>query len=107
MYLLSEVFVHFHRVSDGLGDYGAIAAGPWMHPFLDVLMRKVQRLCVHLESLNKTVDEAYVVARARGQAIEKPGPSSRMSARAHMAIERAVAGPSAHVPTLMKPIDEL
>lgn len=107
MYLLGEVFAHFHRVSDSLGDYGAIAVGQWMHPFLDALVHKVQRLSSNLEGLNKAIDDSYVIARARGTAVEKPGPSSRMSARAHAAIERAVIGRGAHVPSLLKAIDDL
>eukprot|EP00435_Cladocopium_sp_Y103_P052288 s2358_g16.t1 len=35
MYLLGEVMVQFHRISDGLGDFGMIRVSPWLHPVLD------------------------------------------------------------------------
>ena len=53
MYLLGEAFisfsfcldgqvvVQFHRISDGLGDFGMIKMSPWLHPVLDVLVEKV------------------------------------------------------------------
>ena len=27
--------VQFHRISDGLGDFGMIRVSPWLHPVLD------------------------------------------------------------------------
>lgn len=38
---LSEVMVQFHRISDGLGDFGMIRVSPWLHPVLDSLVEKV------------------------------------------------------------------
>jgi len=107
VYLLGEVLVQFHRVSDGLGDYGMIRVAPWLHPFLETLVNKIQRIKAHLEKLNEAVEGVYVLARARGVKVEKPAPTSRMSARAHASIERAVTGRSSHVHTLLQTIEEL
>jgi len=107
VYLLGEVLVQFHRVSDGLGDYGMIRVAPWLHPFLETLTDKVHRVKSHLEKLNDAVEGAYVLARARGGKVEKPAPSTRMSARAHASIERAVTGRDTHVQALLQAIDEL
>jgi hypothetical protein len=107
IYLFGEVLVHFHRISNGLGDYGAIRVAPWLHPFLDALQGKVQLLKSELSQLNEAVEETYVLARARGNSIEKPAPSQRMSSRAHASIERAVIGRDCHAHALMQAIDEL
>mmetsp|Transcript_76601 Transcript_76601/g.135133 ORF Transcript_76601/g.135133 Transcript_76601/m.135133 type:complete len:692 (-) Transcript_76601:96-2171(-) len=106
-FLLGEVMVQFHRISDGLGDYGMIRVSPWLHPFLEAVMEKVQKLKHHLEQLNEKLDDAYVLARARGQGVEKPAPSTRMCARARQAIERALIGRGSHVNQLFQLIDEL
>lgn len=106
-YLLGEVLVQFHRISDGLGDYGMISVAHWLHPFLEVLSEKVQRLKSHLEQLHEAVDEAYVLARARGQSVKSPAPTAYMSARAHNAMERAVTGRSSHAQNLVKAIEDL
>jgi len=106
-FLLGEVMVQFHRISDGLGDYGMIRVSPWLHPFLEAVMEKVQKLKHHLESLNEKLDDAYVLARARGQSIEKPSPSTRMCSRARAAIERALIGRNSHANQLSQLIDEL
>eukprot|EP00930_Biecheleria_cincta_P034939 TRINITY_DN24077_c0_g1_i1.p1 TRINITY_DN24077_c0_g1~~TRINITY_DN24077_c0_g1_i1.p1 ORF type:complete len:673 (-),score=112.96 TRINITY_DN24077_c0_g1_i1:31-2049(-) len=106
-YLLGEVMVQFHRVSDGLGDYGMIRVAPWLHPFLETVLEKVQRLKICLERLNCTLDAAHVLARARGQHVAKPAPSPRMCSRARQAIERALIGRSSHVNQLTQLIDDL
>jgi hypothetical protein len=107
VYLIGEVVVHFQHVSSGLGDYGAIRVAPWLHPFVDALVEKVQTLKQNLEVLNKAVDEAYVLARARGRSIEKPAPSDKMCKRAHAAFQRAVAGRESHYGSLLQSLAEL
>lgn len=106
-YLIGEVVVHFQHVSSGLGDYGTIRVAPWLHPFLDVLAEKVQILRQSLEHLNKAVDEAYVLARARGRSIEKPAPSDLMCKRAHASFERAFSGRESHCGSLLQALTEL
>eukprot|EP00442_Polarella_glacialis_P003379 CAMPEP_0115121764 /NCGR_PEP_ID=MMETSP0227-20121206/46432_1 /TAXON_ID=89957 /ORGANISM="Polarella glacialis, Strain CCMP 1383" /LENGTH=542 /DNA_ID=CAMNT_0002523589 /DNA_START=182 /DNA_END=1807 /DNA_ORIENTATION=+ len=101
-YLLGEVMLLFHRISDGLGDYGMIRVSAWLHPILEVFLEKLQRLKFHLEKLNSTLDDVYVLGRARGQPAEKPAPSSRMCARAHAAIERALLGRACHYTQLIE-----
>jgi len=71
------------------------------------LTEKVQRLKVHLESLNRAVDDCLVVASARGYAVEKPTPSARMGQRAHLAIDRAVIHSSSHVQLLLHAMEDL
>jgi hypothetical protein len=107
IFLFGEVLTKFHRLSDGLGDYGMIRAAPWLHPFLEALTDKVQRLKASLEQLNQAADEIYVLARAKGAAVPKPAPTSRMCSRAHSAIERAVTGRSSHVQLLLQTLEEL
>jgi hypothetical protein len=107
VYLIGEVVVHFQRVSSGLGDYGAIRVAPWLHPFLDAVAGKVQVLKQSLEHLNQSVDEAYVLARARGRSVEKPAPSDRMCKRAHTAFERAFLGRESHSGLLLQALTEL
>lgn len=106
-YLLGEAMVQFHRISDGLGDYGMIRVAPWLHPFLEALTEKVQRLKGCLETLNEAVDSALVLTRARGQTVEKPSPSDQMSARAHGAISRAVINRDSHAQALLGALEEL
>lgn len=106
-YLLGEAFVQFHRVGQGLGDYGMIRASPWLHPFLEALTDKVNQLKKALEGLHAAVDEALVLARARGLKVEKPAPTAMMCSRAHEAIERAVSGGNSHVQALLQVLDEL
>lgn len=107
VYLLAEVLVQFHRISDGLGDYGMIRMSPWLHPFLDALTEKVQRLRANLDQINEAFEGAYVLARARLGRVEKPAPSDRMTARAHSCIERAVTSRSSHAQALGQAIEEL
>lgn len=107
LFLLGDVLIQFHRLSDGLGDYGMIRVASWLHPFLEVLAEKVQRLKANLEQFNQAADETYVMARAKGSAVPKPSPSSRMCSRAHSAIERAVTGRESHAQSLLQAIDEL
>jgi len=106
-YFFGEVLVKFQCISEGLGDYGLIRVAPWLHPFLEVLMAKVQLLKSNLEQLHEAVEDVYVLGRARGLAIEKPSPSKQMCARAHACIERAVNGRGCHAQALMQVIDEL
>jgi len=107
IYLLGEVFVQFQRISDGLGDYGMIRVAPWLHPFLEALIEKVQRLKAHLSALNDAVDSELVVTKARGRKVKNPRPSEYMTARAHAAIERAIQGPDCHAALLVKTFEEL
>eukprot|EP00439_Symbiodinium_sp_Y106_P045285 s2395_g5.t1 len=107
MYLLGEVMVQFHRISDGLGDYGMIRVAPWLHPILDSLQEKVQQLKASLEQLSNSLDSAYVLARARGQKIQKPAPSEKMCARARDAIQRALLGGTSHASQLLSLAEEL
>ncbi|CAE6954851.1 PDK [Symbiodinium sp. CCMP2592] len=107
MYLLGEVMVQFHRISDGLGDYGMIRVAPWLHPILDSLQEKVQQLKASLEQLSNSLDAAYVLARARGQKIQKPAPSEKMCARARDAIQRALLGGTSHASQLLWLAEEL
>jgi len=107
MYLLGEALVQFHRVSDGLGDYGMIRIAPWLHPFLEALADKVQRLKKSLKDLHDALDKMLVVPRARGQSVEKPVPSNTMNQRAHAAIERAIVSRENHAQSLLQALDEL
>jgi len=107
VYLLGEVFTQFHRISDGLGDYGMIRVAPWLHPFLEALTDKVQRLKSNLETLNEAVDSELVVAKARGRKVKKPQPTEHMSARGHAAIERAIFIRDCHVNLLLQTLEEL
>jgi hypothetical protein len=106
-YLIGEALVQFHRISDGLGDYGMIQVADWLHPFLHALGQKVLKLKTKLESLNKAVDDCLVVKKWSGYAVEKPTPSERMGQRASMAIERAVNQSSNHAQLLLERIEEL
>jgi len=107
-YLLGEVLVQFHRISDGLGDFGMIRVSTWLHPVLDALVEKVQSLRGVLESLNQSLDAAYVLARARNQKVQKPAPSKKMCFRAREAIQRALlAGKGSHADQLLQLADEL
>lgn len=106
-YLIGEALVQFHRISDGLGDYGMIRVATWLHPFLKALTEKVLQLKGHLESLNRAVDDNLVIASARGYAVEKPKPSQLMGKRAHLAIERAVIKSGSHSQSLLQAIEDL
>mmetsp|Transcript_76129 Transcript_76129/g.166145 ORF Transcript_76129/g.166145 Transcript_76129/m.166145 type:complete len:777 (+) Transcript_76129:202-2532(+) len=106
-YLLAEVLVHFHRISEGMGDYGMIRMSPWLHPFIDALSEKAQVLRDQLENINEAVIAAYVMAPARQGKIVKPAPTSRMMARAHECIERAVTGKSSHIQALQQALNDL
>eukprot|EP00930_Biecheleria_cincta_P055430 TRINITY_DN4174_c0_g1_i1.p1 TRINITY_DN4174_c0_g1~~TRINITY_DN4174_c0_g1_i1.p1 ORF type:complete len:1046 (+),score=185.20 TRINITY_DN4174_c0_g1_i1:79-3216(+) len=107
LYLLGEVLVQFHRISDSLGDYGMIRVASWLHPCLESTIQKVQQLRSSLEGLNKAVDAEFVLARARGKTLKKPCPTERMSARGHAAIERAVVGRECHAQVLQQALEEL
>eukprot|EP00438_Fugacium_kawagutii_P009523 Skav209796 [mRNA] locus=scaffold1201:194772:199557:- [translate_table: standard] len=107
LYLLGEVLLHFHRISDSLGDYGMIRVSLWLHPCLDSVIEKVQRLQTSLKGLNKAVDSELVIAKARGRTVKKPLPSDRMSSRAHAAVERALVGQDCHLSALLHTLEEL
>jgi len=107
MYFLGEVMVHFQRISDGLGDYGMIRVAPWLHPFLELVVEKIQRLRTNLETLNCEVDNRLVIAKARDRKVKPPVPTERMSQRAHASIERAVTGRDSHVQALLRAFEEL
>ena len=107
LYLLGEVLLHFHRISDSLGDYGMIRVSLWLHPCLDSVIEKVQRLQTSLKGLSKAVDSELVIAKARGRTVKKPLPSDRMSSRAHAAVERALVGHDCHLSALLHTLEEL
>jgi len=114
MYLLGEVFVHFQRISEGLGDYGMIRMARWLHPFLNALTEKVQTLKNSLESVKEAVDQELVIkpAKTGGRNIKKPWTkqvawSDQMRARAHGSIERAITGPENHAQMLVQVLHDL
>jgi len=107
IYLLGEVFTQFHCISDGLGDYGMIRVSTWLHPFLETIMEKVQRLRGNLEGLNEAVDSELVLAKARGRKVKKPAPTEYMSSRAHAAIDRAISSRDCHANMLLQAFEEL
>mmetsp|Transcript_49434 Transcript_49434/g.137404 ORF Transcript_49434/g.137404 Transcript_49434/m.137404 type:complete len:865 (-) Transcript_49434:125-2719(-) len=107
IYLLGDVLVQFHRISDGLGDYGMIRVAPWLHPFLEVLVEKVQRLRASLETMTEAVDAELVLAKARGRKLKQPAPTQTMCARAHAAIARAITGSDCHAQLLLQVFEEL
>merc|ERR1719436_1671949 len=84
-----------------------IRVAPWLHPFLESVVQKVQSLKNSLTAVSEAVDQELVIAKARGQKVKKPIPTERMCARAHHAIERAVTGRECHVQTLLKALEEL
>lgn len=106
-FLLGEVMMQFLQVGAGLGDYGMIRVSSWLHPFLEVLMKKLQRLTMHLERISSSLDKTYVVGRARGLSVEKPAPSSKMQTRSFAALERVMAGPTSHLSQLMQQLEAL
>jgi len=107
VYLLGEVLTQFHRISDGLGDYGMVRVSMWLHPCLDAMKEKTQRIKHALEELNQYVDNELVIARARGRKIKKPAPSECQSSRAHSSISRAVIGRDCHSQALLRVLEEL
>lgn len=106
-YLMGEALVQFHRISDGLGDYGMIRVAPWLHPFLEALVEKVHKLKKALEALDGTIERGLNLARARGQKIDSPAPTQKMTARANNAISRAITDRSSHSASLLKALEEL
>eukprot|EP00439_Symbiodinium_sp_Y106_P086256 s8_g32.t1 len=106
LYLIGEVLSQFHRISDSLGDYGMIRVALWLHPCLDCMVEKLQRLQSSLKGLNRAVDAELVIAKARGRSLKKPLPSERMSARGHAAIQRALAA-CRHLAALLQSLEEL
>ncbi|CAE7212066.1 FKBP16-1 [Symbiodinium pilosum] len=107
LYLIGEVLSQFHRISDSLGDYGMIRVALWLHPCLDSMVEKLQRLQGSLKGLNRAVDSELVIAKARGRSLKKPLPSERMSARGHAAIQRALDGRDCHLTALLQSLEEL
>lgn len=107
LYLIGEVLSQFHRISDSLGDYGMIRVALWLHPCLDCMVEKLQRLQSSLKGLNRAVDAELVIAKARGRSLKKPLPSERMSARGHAAIQRALDGRDCHLAALLQSLEEL
>lgn len=106
-FLLGDVLLHFYRIGESLGDYGVIRVGPWFHPYLDALSGKLALLRTNLSALTTEVDATYVLAKAKGEEVERPAPSRNMSMRAHAAMERAVSCQGAHLPSLLQAIEEL
>ena len=84
-----------------------IRVAPWLHPILDSLQEKVQQLKASLEQLSNSLDSAYVLARARGQKIQKPAPSEKMCARAQDALQRALLGGTSSASQLLELAEEL
>jgi hypothetical protein len=107
VYLLGEAFVHFHRISDGLGDYGMIRVQPWLHPFLQALLEKMQKVQANVNKLNEFLEKSLVIARARGQKPAAPTPSARMCERAHNAIARAMTNRACHAQSLLEGLEDL
>jgi len=107
MYLIGEVLTQFHRISDGLGDYGTIRVAPWLHPFLEAVVNKVKQLTASLEGVSLAVDQALVLPRARGVSVKKPVPSQRMCERAQNCVERAVSNRTSHAQSLLVTLEEL
>ncbi|CAJ1395209.1 unnamed protein product [Effrenium voratum] len=84
-----------------------IRVSAWLHPVLDALVEKVTSLRTRLEQLNGALDAAYVLARARGQKVQKPAPSEKMCFRAREAIQRAfLSGKSSHAGQMLQIADE-
>lgn len=106
-YLLGEALVQFHRISDGLGDYGMIRVSQWLHPFLEVLVSKVNTVKKLLVGLNEAVDANLVLPVAKGEKVDKPVPSTRMVQVASGAIARAVTGGESHAQKLLQAIEDL
>ena len=79
----------------------------WLHPCLDSVIEKVQRLQCSLKGLSKAVDGELVIAKARGRTLKKPLPSERMASRAHAAAERALVGQDCHLSALLQALEEL
>lgn len=107
IYLIGEALVQFHRISDGLGDYGMIQVADWLHPFLEALTGKIVRLKGHMESLHNAVDKNIIEAFAKGYAVEKPAPSQKMRQRASLAIERSIVHSDCHIQALLQAVEEL
>jgi len=84
-----------------------IRMAPWLHPFLAALLEKVQKMKNNIENLNKFIDGAFVLARARGIPVDKPAPSALMSTRAHTCMERAVNGRESHLSMLTSVLEDL
>lgn len=107
-YLLGVVLTQFHRIGDGLGDYGMIRMAECLHLFLKALEAKVKELKTQMEQLNTAVVESFVLARARGASIPKPAPSERMLQRAHEAFDRAVDNRGdGHAQALLSALEQL
>eukprot|EP00929_Paragymnodinium_shiwhaense_P069952 TRINITY_DN3535_c0_g1_i2.p1 TRINITY_DN3535_c0_g1~~TRINITY_DN3535_c0_g1_i2.p1 ORF type:complete len:957 (-),score=185.60 TRINITY_DN3535_c0_g1_i2:76-2538(-) len=106
-YLNGEALVQFHRLSNGLGDYGMIRAAPWLHPFLKALTDKVKQLKACQAHVKEVMDKALVLARHKNQKVDAPAPSERMLSRAHAAIARSINGPASHVEKLTAALEEL
>eukprot|EP00927_Polykrikos_kofoidii_P065226 TRINITY_DN61009_c0_g1_i1.p1 TRINITY_DN61009_c0_g1~~TRINITY_DN61009_c0_g1_i1.p1 ORF type:complete len:1043 (-),score=172.52 TRINITY_DN61009_c0_g1_i1:89-3217(-) len=106
-YLMGEALVQFHRISDGLGDYGMIRVAPWLHPFLEALVDKVQLLKTSLKHLDEVLDKHMFLAKAHGRKVEGPVPSARMNSRAHDAIGRAITNQENHVQSLLQALEDL
>lgn len=90
MFLLGSVFIQFHSIGSNLGDYGMIRMASWLHPFLSALEQRVKQLKSNLETLNTHVEEALVLARARGSTVPGPVPTTQMRQRAAEAVDRAI-----------------
>lgn len=106
-FMLGEVLVQFHRISEGLGDYGMVRSASWLHPILEVLTEKVSQLRTNLSLLMLEVDELLILGPARGISAEGPVPSQQMSKRANEAISKAINGHDSLVEALLHCLDEL
>merc|ERR1711976_310408 len=84
-----------------------LRVAPWLHPFLEALTKKVQKLRSSLETVNESVDQELVIAKACGRKVKKPIPSQQMSARAHGSIDRAIIASENHAQMLVNVLDDL
>jgi hypothetical protein len=107
VYLLGEAFVQFRRISDGLGDYGMIRVQPWLHPFLQALMEKVQKVQTNVNKLNEFLEKGLVIARAKGKNPAGPKPTNLMCERAHNAISRAITNRPSHAQGMLQCLEDL
>eukprot|EP00931_Biecheleriopsis_adriatica_P054929 TRINITY_DN32378_c0_g1_i1.p1 TRINITY_DN32378_c0_g1~~TRINITY_DN32378_c0_g1_i1.p1 ORF type:complete len:952 (-),score=170.94 TRINITY_DN32378_c0_g1_i1:82-2898(-) len=107
LYLLGEVLIHFHRISDSMGDYGMIRVASWLHPIIESIIDKVKRLKQSLEGVHSAMERAITHAQARGVTVKKPLPTKGMLKRGHDAIERAVVSRDCHANELIQSLEEL
>jgi len=92
IYLQKEVFSKFVEISHAFGDYGCCRVQPLLHPFLNVIGKKLKTLADKLQQLNTDFEEYVVRARNLGIKVAKPLPSEKMSRNADEAFHHMVKG---------------